>query len=210
MLFLYPVLQEVIAERGPFSVLHSTQTVALNPPIPVQKYDGIAISSLTSCGGPVSGQADPLGQSSLFPGDWTARFFNSGQTSYMRVLVQATDASLPLLDGRFLVTLTATDPRSGQTTAGRGVIQDNRYGYFSTPDFTGDPDFPEVNVKMVDATTSPPPYGGAFWFFYSSLTDVQYTLTVTDHASGRVRTYSNAPAGAGELCGGADTNAFPQ
>jgi hypothetical protein len=60
---------------------------------------------------------------------------------------------------------------------------------------------------MVDATTAPPPFGGAFWFFHSSLTDVTYTLTVTDHQTGRVRTYSSA--GSPAFCGGADTNAFP-
>lgn len=209
VLFLYPVLQEPIAERGPFDVSHSTQTVALTPPVPVQAYDGIAISSLTSCGGPVTGQADPLGGSYAFAGDWTGQFISIGRPSYVRVLVQATDASMPLLDGRFLVTMTATDPRSGKTTTGRGVAQGVRYGYFSLPEFTGDSDFPEVIVKMVDATASPPPFGGSFWFFYSPLTDVQYTLTVTDNVSGRVRTYSNTLGGPGQLCGGADTNAFP-
>jgi ELWxxDGT repeat protein len=37
------------------------------------------------------------------------------------------------------------------------------------------------------------------------LTDVEYTLTVTDTASGAVRAYHNPR---GRLCGGADTGAF--
>jgi len=115
---------------------------------------------------------------------------------------------LSLLKNRFLVTLSATDPRMGKSTIGHGVSQGNRWGFFALPEFTGDPDFPEVIVKMADATLSPPPFGGSFWFFYSSLTDVQYTLTVTDQVSGRTRSYSNVASLPGQLCGGADTKAF--
>lgn len=55
VLFLHPVLEQQIAERGPFDVSRSTQTVVLTPPISVLANDVIAISSPTSCGGPVSG-----------------------------------------------------------------------------------------------------------------------------------------------------------
>jgi hypothetical protein len=58
---------------------------------------------------------------------------------------------------------------------------------------------------MVDATAAPPPFGGAFWFFHSSLTDLTYTITVTDHLRGRIRTYTSSGTA---FCGGADTNAF--
>ena len=81
-------------------------------------------------------------------------------------------------------------------------------GYFSLPDFTGDPRFPEVTVKMVDATRSPA-LGGDFWFFHAPLTDVQYTLTVKDQHTGAVKTYSNSSASPSQLCGGVDTSAFP-
>jgi len=81
-------------------------------------------------------------------------------------------------------------------------------GFFSLPDFTGDPTFPEVTVKMVDATGSPA-LGGDFWFFHAPLTDVQYTLTVEDRTTGAVKTYSNGSSSSGQLCGGVDTSAFP-
>jgi hypothetical protein len=81
-------------------------------------------------------------------------------------------------------------------------------GYFSLPDFTGDPTFPEVMVKMVDASRVPA-FGGDFWFFHAPLTDVQYTLTVKDQKTGAVRTYSNTSGNPGQLCGAADTSAFP-
>jgi hypothetical protein len=116
-------------------------------------------------------------------------------------------SGLALLNGRFEVELAATDPRSGLTTTGTAHALGDGTGYFALPDFTNRPNFPEITLKMVDATGAGPPFGGAFWFFYSSLTDVDYTLTVTDLQTGRVRTYGSA--GSSAFCGGADTNAFP-
>ena len=114
---------------------------------------------------------------------------------------------LPLLGGRFRITMTATDPRTRATAIGNPNSISNVAGFFSLPDFTGDANLPEVTVKMMDATQTPA-LGGTFWFFYSPLTDVSYVLTVTDSSSGATRTYSNVP-GAGQLCGGVDTSAFP-
>jgi hypothetical protein len=116
---------------------------------------------------------------------------------------------LRLLGDRFLVTLSAMDPRTGMTADGvptpLGI--GGRAGYFSLPAFTSDPTFPEVTVKMVDATGSPA-FGGGFWFFHAPLTDVRYTLTVTDQRTGAVRMYSNGSSGPGQICGSADTSAF--
>jgi hypothetical protein len=202
-----------LGERGPFDVLQALQTVVLDPPFAVRAGDLVAIAGVTSCGGPVKGDA---GVSILLSGDNVsgASFGPFPPGSDSPVLVEATGlgvgAGLNLLNGRFRVTLVATDPRTGRITVGQGVSQLGRYGYFSLPDFTGDPYFPEVVVKIVDATSAPPPFGGAFWFFYSSLTDVQYTLTVVDQVEGRIRTYSSSPTEPGRLCGGADTNAFPR
>src|SRR5262249_30227269 len=116
------------------------------------------------------------------------------------------DSALRLLD-RFDVRLSATDPRSGQQTIGTPVPLGRSAGFFSLPDFTGNPAFPEVLVKMVDATGSPS-LGGNFWFFYAPLTDVDYTLTVQDTVTGALRTYHNAVGDSGQLCGGVDTSAF--
>ena len=62
---------------------------------------------------------------------------------------------------------------------------DDRSGYFSLPAFTGDADFPEVFVKMVDATS----VFGDFWLFHTGLADLAYTLTVVDSVTGATRTY---------------------
>jgi hypothetical protein len=200
-------------ERGPFDVLQTTQTVALVPPLPVSLGYQIAIAGVTSCGRPVSGEAKPPpGGSLVLQGDWMTTSASLAvpfkASTPLSVLVQGSDDAVVLINNRFRITLAATDPRTGVTAVGRGISQGDRYGYFSLPAFTGDSDFPEVIVKMADATTAPPPYGGAFWFFYSALTDVQYTLTVTDQVTGNTRAYSSTAGGPGQLCGGVDTDAF--
>jgi hypothetical protein len=44
-----------------------------------------------------------------------------------------------------------------------------------------------------------------FWVFYGALSNVEYTITVTDTATGAVRTYVNP---FGQLASVADTAAF--
>jgi hypothetical protein len=111
--------------------------------------------------------------------------------------------SLPLL-GRFNATLSAIDPRTGREAAGVPIARDAKWGYFSLPDFTGDASFPEVFVKMLDATA----LSGSFWVFHTGLTDLEYTLTVTDSQTGAQRVYRNQRSDPSRLCGGADTDAF--
>lgn len=112
--------------------------------------------------------------------------------------------ALCLLSGRFRATLSAADPATSRTSSGRAISQSDRFGYFSLPDFTGDAAFPEVFIKMLDATS----FDGHFWVFHSGLTSLPYTLTVTDLATGDVRAYHNQTGDPTRLCGGADTGAF--
>ncbi len=114
------------------------------------------------------------------------------------------DRSLCMLGGRFVATVQAVDPRTGRVELGRAVAQQDRFGYFSLPGFTGDPTFPEILVKMVDATS----IGGGFWVFHSGLTDLQYTLSVVDNVTGRQKSYQNDRSDPQSLCGGADTTTF--
>jgi hypothetical protein len=120
-------------------------------------------------------------------------------------LALGSGAEVSLLGGRFRATIRAKDPRTGRIAEGTALARADGFGYFSLPAFTGDPTFPEVFVKMTDATALP---GGYFWVFHTRLTDLEYTLTVTDQVTGAVQTYlRDAPDGT-ELCGEADTMAF--
>lgn len=217
-----------IAERGPFGVDQPLrvpgptvdapviQTVSLDPPVPIRQGDVIAITNLTTCGGPVYHLPTVVidggvPYSFAVPGDVTGTL-PSGQTRSRDrgVFVTATGPSpaLALLRGRFAITLDAVDPRTHTAAVGVPTKLGDGAGYFSLPAFTGDPTFPEVTVKMADAT-SLPALGGQFWFFYAPLTDVEYTLAVRDQVNGTIRTYGNSPGNPGQLCGGVDTSAFP-
>ncbi len=116
--------------------------------------------------------------------------------------VSAQASTLSLLGGRFSVTLQAHNPRTGQDASGSAIASGDRFGFFGLPAITGDPELPEVVVKMVDFTS----ISGKFWFFHAGLTGLDYTLTVTDSTTGAVRTYGSP----GDFCGAADTEAFAE
>ena len=54
---------------------------------------------------------------------------------------------------------------------------------------------------MLDGT----PLNGKFWVFYGALSNVEYTMTVTDTETGEVKTYKNP---SGRFASVADTGAF--
>ena len=101
----------------------------------------------------------------------------------------------------FTVSLSATDPHTGQAAPGVATHVNDLWGYFSIPGITNNPSNPEVFVKMLDGTS----INGEYWFFYGGLTDLEYTLTVTDSVTGNKNTYTKL---AGSECGGSDTAAF--
>ena len=153
----------------------------------VQFYDGQAFC----------GTAD----TQTFPADPPAAAAANGMRTSSPLAASASE--LALLSGRFRVVLAATDPNSGDQVPGVAIPQGDRFGYFSLPTLTGDATFPEVFVKMLDATSLP---DGDFWLFQGGLTTLPYALTVTDSVTGAVKTYRNDPADPSRLCGNADTH----
>jgi hypothetical protein len=106
------------------------------------------------------------------------------------------DQTLCLDDARFRVTATWTKPdaSSGQAHA---VALTGDTGYF----WFFDDSNVELVVKVLDGDTT----NGHHWVFYGALSNVKYTITVTDTQTGAIRTYENA---SGELASVADTTAF--
>ncbi len=90
----------------------------------------------------------------------------------------------------FDATLTARDPRTGATGTGFVLGQNDVYGFFSLPSLSGNAENPELIVKMVDASG----IGGNYWVFYGTLTDLEYTLSIREIATGVVKTYSQDAA----------------
>ena len=103
---------------------------------------------------------------------------------------------LCLNNGRFAVE--ARWSAQGNTGAGQVVALpggDTGYFWFFNPDNV------EVVLKVLDGRT----LNDRFWVFYGALSDVEYTLTVTDTVTGTVKTYTNPN---GRLASVADTGAF--
>ena len=127
-------------------------------------------------------------------------------TSIFEGNLMASGPELRLLNERFRLTLSVQNPWTGLEVSGVAIPQADRFGYFSLPALTGDPNFPEVFVKMLDATSLPE---GHFWVFHASLTTLAYELTVTDSLTGESRTYRDDASDPTHVCGGADTGSFP-
>jgi hypothetical protein len=89
---------------------------------------------------------------------------------------------------------------SSQSRSGKGIAipltSDTGYFWFFTSNNV------ELVIKVVDGRA----FNNFFWVFYGALSDVEYTITVTDSATGRVRRYENPQ---GRLASVADVSAFP-
>lgn len=104
--------------------------------------------------------------------------------------------TLSLVGGRYQITLSVVNPFTGADDAGLAMPQTDRLGYFSFPSLTGDPAFPEVFVSLVELRPYEP------MFSHTGLTNLQYTLTLTDRETGIVTTHQNDRADVFNLCGG--------
>jgi hypothetical protein len=106
----------------------------------------------------------------------------------------ADGATLCLLDGRFAVKVDWQNPGNGTSGQGGANALSNLVGTFY---FTV--------ASNVELMTKVVPFPDRVVFFYGALTDLTYTLHVTDTLSGAVKTYQSTP---GQLCGGLDNSAF--
>jgi lysyl endopeptidase len=104
-------------------------------------------------------------------------------------------STLCLLGRRFAVGMSWMNQFSGQSGAGAARSLSDLSGLFT---FT-DPSDVELVVKVV-------PFTNEISFYYGSLSNLEWEITVTDTTSGAVKTYSNP---AGTYCGGLDADAFP-
>ncbi|HYN22957.1 MAG TPA: zinc-dependent metalloprotease family protein [Thermoanaerobaculia bacterium] len=104
--------------------------------------------------------------------------------------------TLCLLGNRFQVKVDWRNPGNNTSGSGGAVAISSVTGAF----YFTDAGNLELMAKIID-------YGSRIDFFYGTLSDLEYTLTVTDTSSGQVKTYQNP---AGNFCGGLDDSAFPR
>jgi hypothetical protein len=106
-------------------------------------------------------------------------------------------ATLCLNAGRFKVQVAWSVPSQGTSGIGTGMALTSDTGefwFFSANNI-------ELVVKVVDGRA----FNNKYWVFYGALSNVQYTITVTDSATGAVKTYVNPN---GNLASVADVVAF--
>jgi hypothetical protein len=101
------------------------------------------------------------------------------------------------LGGRFRVAVQFTDPRSGTSGTGQAIPLTSDTGAF----WFFDPANVELILKVLDGRA----VNGHFWVFAGALSDVAYTITVTDTETGQNKVYRNAPH---QLASRADVEAF--
>jgi len=107
-----------------------------------------------------------------------------------------TNTKLCLNSSRFQVGVTwRTAAGSSGTATAVAVTSDTGYFWFFSPNNV------ELVLKVVDGRA----FNGRFWVFYGSLSDVAYSVTVTDTLTGVTHVYSNPQ---GRLASMADTAAF--
>ncbi len=101
---------------------------------------------------------------------------------------------LCLQKGRFEIQVDWSNPGNGTSGHGGAVGLSDLTGAFY---FTEKSNL-ELLTKLID-------FGDRIAFFYGTLSDLEYTITVTDLATGARNTYHNPP---GNFCGGLDDPAF--
>ena len=109
----------------------------------------------------------------------------------------ANATTLCLQNNRFQVTVNWSVPSQGTSGVGTVVPLTGDSGavwFFSSNNY-------EMLLKVVDGR----PVNGRFWFFGGMLTNVSFTITIVDTATGAVRTYSSVQ---GNVAIFQDTNAF--
>lgn len=102
--------------------------------------------------------------------------------------------TLCFLGGRFKAEVDWRNQFNGTSGAGKVIQSSTQTGlvYFTTSSNI------ELVVKMLD-------FGGPVKVFYGAMSDLEYTLRVTEMATGVTKTYFNP---AGRYCGGIDDGAF--
>ena len=103
-----------------------------------------------------------------------------------------------ILDGRFAVEATWRDFYGNTGVANAGTISaDTGFLWF----------FDESNVEVVLKAVDGASYNGHYWVYFGALSNVEYTITVTDTVTGVPRQYRNA---LGKFASFGDIEAFPR
>jgi len=174
------------------------QSWSNDPPLNPNAYSGYqdyAIGSLSAGTHTVritTDSTNAVAESSEIDNEYTKTVFVGSGTA-----CTVGPTTLCLLAGRFRVEVNWRVPSQGTSGAGRAVGMTSDTGHFWF--------FSASNVELVIKVLDGRAFNNKYWVFFGALSDVEYTITVTDTSTGAVRTYFNP---AGRLASIADTSAF--
>jgi hypothetical protein len=146
-----------------------------------------------------------IADTDAFPGASATSLTRYGTAAAAPVARDATAAgpcvpdgqTLCQLGGRFQVRVDWQGSPTGPVQSASAVALTDDTGYFWF--------FGAANVELVVKTLDGTATNGHYWVFYGALSNVQYTIHVTDLQTGAVQTYENS---FGNLASVADTQAF--
>ena len=144
---------------------------------------------------PASGRLPRLAAALAIAG--AALIFAPARQAAAQAPCVANATTLCLNGGRFKVQVNWQVVSQGTSGAGTGIPltgDTGEFWFFSANNI-------ELVVKVVDGRA----FNNHYWVFYGALSDVAYTITVTDSQTGAVKTYSNPQ---GHLASNADITAF--
>ncbi|HYK43366.1 MAG TPA: hypothetical protein VE007_13335 [Thermoanaerobaculia bacterium] len=164
-----------------------------------------AASDISSDRGPLLRRPGAAASAGKTPQAATATAYSTEVPLVARIApTAATDTLILNAAHPFAITLSARDTgRTGNVGTGQAIPENDIFGFFSIPAITGNSSNPEVFVKIIDGRS----LNGNYWVFSNGLSDLEYTLTVREVATGRTKTYSKT-FGNSNACGTFDTAAF--
>jgi len=181
--------------EGDLRIVPSPNSAGAGAPAPTASYLAYAWSGGSAAIGTL-GLSQAAGLLEVPPGDYALTVDRAPAAAVKATGSCTAGPYLCLAGNRFRAELTW---KNGAVAApARAVALSGDTGYF----WFVDPANVEMVVKVLDGRG----LNGSFWVFYGGLTDVAYTLTVTDTVTGAVKVYTNP---AGKFASAGDTSAFP-
>ncbi|HEX4965282.1 MAG TPA: right-handed parallel beta-helix repeat-containing protein [Thermoanaerobaculia bacterium] len=181
--------------EGALVIVPSVNSVGANAPLPGNANLAYAWSgNFAAINGTNLSQPDGLLE--VGPGGYVLNV-NGAAAAFATVTGTCTAGSTLCLAGnRFRAEVTWKAGNLGGAAQAVSLSGDTGYFWFS------DPANVELMVKVLDGR----PLNGSFWVFYGALSNLEYTLTLTDTVTGAVKTYTNP---SGQFASVGDTTAFP-
>lgn len=181
--------------EGALVVVPSPNAVGVAPSAPANAILAYAWTGGSASIGGVGG-LQPTGLLEVGPGNYS---LNVDGVAAATAKVTGTCTAGPVLcvaGNRFRAQVTWKAGNLGGAAQAVSLSGDTGYFWFS------DPANVELMVKVLDGRT----LNGSFWVFYGALSNLEYTLTITDTVTGAVKTYTNP---SGQFASVGDTTAFP-